>query len=532
MLKLVMGKGDIVGIEFNFSPRDYQLTARYDINTAIRENEHPLLVMPTGTGKSKTSAMIISDQIKLGKTVFVICPQVEIFNQLLGDYAFMNPGYVNDEGLKGINRKLYVCMAISLSNILHMIPEKLHPQIIVTDECHHSKADTWESIYKHFFKANRIGLTATPCRTDGKPLGDLYTKIIEPITIKEALNRGYLSPPIVITPEYFLQDIPVTDDIDEKKQAEILGEPQIIGNVLDTYERVLNGLPTLFACCGYKQANDTMMAFRQAGWVAEHIHGNLSSYDRKSLLKRTADGEINALFTVGVGIEGLDVSGLHALAYLRRTVSTTIYVQFNGRPMRLGKNKKNCFIIDFVGNCVIHGMPDRVRKWDLEKGDITDELEDQTAFQKCPDCGTFNHIDNTECHFCGCDLSDEAKKEGTCRRCKNWKKGECIHQDSMFKPCPIWLLFPGCPSFQKRGRSLPAVIDGELVAIDSEMNRYELKKRTEKTKEEIKNRIEQEEKKKMECEEVTAFEKRKIISKGLFADEVRRSLFADAIGGM
>ena len=329
--------------EFPFSPRDYQLEARYKVNESINKNSHPLLVMPTGTGKSKTSAMIISDQIKLGKIVYIIAPQIEIFNQLMEDYSFMNPGYVNDEGMKGQNRDLYVCMAISLVNILHLIPEKLHASVILTDECHHSKADTWESIYKYFYKANRIGMTATPVRTDGKPLGDLYTEIIEPITIKEALKRGYLTQPVVISPEEFLQDIPLTDEIDEKKQAELLGDPQIIGEVIDTYERVLNGLPTLFSCCSYDHARTVRNSFRDAGWIADHIHSGLSKDARKEMLKRISTGQTNVLVTVGIGIEGFDAPGIHALAYLRRTVSTTIFVQFNGRPMRLGANKKVLF---------------------------------------------------------------------------------------------------------------------------------------------------------------------------------------------
>lgn len=486
--------------------------------------------MPTGTGKSKTSAMIISDQIKLGKIVYIIAPQIEIFQQLLDDYSFLNPGYVNDEGMKGKDRKLYVCMAISLVNILPLISESLYPSVILTDECHHSKADTWESIYTFFHKANRIGMTATPVRTDGKPLGDLYTEIIEPITIKEALKAGYLTMPVVITPEEFLQDIPVTDEIDEKKQAEILGDPRIIGEVVDTYERILNGLPTLFSCCSFQHARDTRDSFRNAGWVADHVHSGLSKDERKAMLKRVGEGKTNVLVTVGIGIEGFDCPGIHALAYLRRTVSTTIFVQFNGRPMRLGENKKNCFILDFVGNCVIHGMPDRVRQWDLVEGEIIDD-ESETVMQKCPDCSVFNHIDNTECHWCGCDLTEEGKKEGTCRRCNNWKKGDCIYSDSLFKPCPIWLVLPGCPSYKRRGRTLPAVVDGELVAVTTDGQVHELRKRIDQKKQEIKERTEQEKKESEKLETIDSFEKRKIIRGGLFMDSNRRSLFMEALEG-
>jgi superfamily II DNA or RNA helicase len=517
---------------FPFKPRNYQLEARYNVNSAINNNEHPLLVMPTGTGKSKTSAMIISDQIKLGKIVFIICPQIEIFSQLLTDYAFLNPGYINDEGLKGQNRNLYVCMAISLVNILPLIPESLYPSVILTDECHHSKADTWQAIYDYFPKANRIGMTATPVRTDGKPLGDLYTEIIEPITIKEAVEQEFLTESIVITPEEFLQDIPFGDEINEKKQAELLGTPQIIGQVIETYERVLNGIPTLFACCSYSHAREMRDSFRLSGWVADHIHSGLSKDDRKSMLKRMGDNETNALFTVGIGIEGFDCSNIGALAYLRRTESTTIFVQFNGRPMRLGDNKPYCYILDFVGNCVIHGMPDRVRTWDLVEGEIIDNEDEKISFQKCPDCSVYNSIDKIECHWCGCDLTAEGKKEGTCRRCQNWKEGECSEHTDMIKACPIWLITPGCPSFHGKGRNLPQIVDGRLVAVKTNGQIHELKKRTEDKKQEIRENIEMEEKKNAECETIDSFEKRKIIRKGLFMDHNQREFFKESLGAL
>lgn len=513
---------------FPFTPRQYQLNGRYEVNKIINAGNHPLLVMPTGTGKTKTSAMIIYDQIQLGKTVYVICPQVEIFEQLLNDYSFMNPGYVNDEGMKGKDRSIYVCMALSLVNILPLINQSDYPDVIIVDEAHHSAADTWEEIYTFFYRANRVGMTATPVRTDGKPLGHLYTEIVEPITIKEAILQGFLTTPIVIGPEEFQYKIPLTDDIDEKVQAELLGTAQIIGDVIEAYDRVLNGLPMLIACCTYGHAEKVRDSFRDAGWIADHIHSGLSKADRKSMLNRVRSGKTNILTTVGIGIEGLDISGIYALAWLRRTESTTIKVQFEGRPMRLGENKDFCFIFDFVGNCVIHGMPDRVRKWDLEKGDITDGSEDKIDFRKCPDCGVYNHIDNLECHWCGADLSEEGRKDGTCRRCKNWKGLDGCSVGGDYEK---WLLHEGCESFKVKGRSLPAMIDGKLVAINTAGEIQELRDRVKEKKEEIAKKMIEEEEKKNSLEEIDSFEKRRIIQKGLFADGMQRSLFREALEG-
>jgi DNA repair protein RadD len=509
-------------LNFPFTPRDYQLTARYDVNRHLSSGGNPILVMPTGTGKSKTSSMIISDQIRLGKTVYVICPQVEIFSQLMDDYSFLNPGYVNDEGMRGRNRHLYVCMAISLYNILGMIDERNYPDIIITDESHHSAANTWEGIYSYFPKALRIGMTATPVRTDGKPLGDLYDKIIEPITIREALYRGYLTEPIVISPEEYEAHIP-TDETkeDREKQAEVLGDPKIIGDVIDTYERILNGKPMLVACATYEHAEKVRDEFRSAGWVSDHIHSKLQKHERKRMLSGTASGRINVLTTVGIGIEGMDIPGLYALAWLRRTMSTTIFVQFNGRPMRLSDGKENCFIFDFVGNCVIHGMPDRVRKWSLKTGE--DDEEDKEPFKKCWSCGTNNNPDNTECHWCGADLTDESKIPGTCPTCKYAKFDHCCFE------CHLWEKFPGCPSWKSRGRKLPAIVDGKLIAITTDGQRQEIQERIDAKKEEIQEAKEKEAAKKNRAEKISSVEKRKALQAGLFANTSRKSLFQEAL---
>lgn len=528
--------------EFHFTPRDYQLTARHEVNKHLNQKGNPILVMPTGTGKSKTSAMIISDRIKIGQTVYVIVPQIEIFNQLLDDYAFLNPGYISDEGMRGRERKLYVCMGLSLYNNLSMIPESLYPDVIVEDECHHAKASTIEAIYKFFGNALRMGMTATPVRTDMEPLGDVYDKIIEPITIETALEREYLTKPIVIAADELADKIPMKgNDFDEKIQAELLGTPQIIGDVIDTYERLLCGLPMLIACSTYDHAQKVRDSFRDAGWIAEHIHSGLSKIDRKMMLSGIAKGKINVLTTVGIGIEGFDAPGIYALAWLRRTMSTTIFVQFNGRPMRLADGKENCFILDFVGNCVIHGMPDRVRKWNLETGE--EEETDRVPWKKCPFCGTYNNPENDICHWCDADISEDGLKalDGTCRKCRHFNAnqaerifnentdrfGICNHEAF----CPFWLDFPGCPNFQKKGRSLPAMIDGNLVAIDTEGKRQELSERIQQKKEEQKEEKRQEEEKRMKAETITAFEKRKVLQAGLFANGNRRSLFKEALEG-
>jgi len=489
--------------------------------------------MPTGCGKTKTAAMIIYDRIQLGEIIYILAPQIEIFTQLLDEYAWMDPGYINDEGIRGASRRLYVCMAISLVNNLPIIPESIYPHVVITDEAHHSAADTWESIYSFFGNAQRIGLTATPMRTDNKPLGNLYTDIVETITINLALKKKFLTQPIVIIPDEWKLMIPMKgDDFDTNKQAELLGDPKIIGDVIDYYDRILCGLPCLVACSTYGHAEMMTKEFRKAGWISEHIHSGLNKYDRKSILNRTRSGDINLLCTVGIGIEGLDIAGIYGLIWLRRTRSTTIWVQFNGRPMRLLKNKKHCIIIDPIGNTVIHGMPDRVRVWDLEEGE-KDPEESTAPFITCPSCGVYNAVENLICHWCGYDLTF-IPLDGTCGKCKHHKKNlltATIFCDEL-GDTEKYTNIPGCPLFQKKGRMLPAMIDGELVAITTDGQIHSIKERVRKRKEEQSVRIQEKEEKRQSLEEISEAEKRKVLKDGMFKDGGRRLLFKEALEGM
>ena len=157
------------------SLRPYQTEARYQINTLLNASRHPVFVSPTGTGKTKTDVAIIADRISLGQRVYILTPQDEIFRQWVRDVATagLNPGMIANGRVQGASRMVYVCMPMTLVNLLPLIPEAIYPDVIITDECHHSAADTWEQIYRFFPDALRHGLTATPRRTDGKPLNHL-----------------------------------------------------------------------------------------------------------------------------------------------------------------------------------------------------------------------------------------------------------------------------------------------------------------------------------------------------------------------
>lgn len=480
------------------SLRPYQNEARYQVNTLMNAGRHPVLVMPTGTGKTKTAVQIISDQIALGRRVWVLVPSTEVFGQWVVEctMAGLSPGTIDQDGIKGRDRGVYICMPMSLINILSRIPEAIHPDVIIIDEAHHSAADTWESIFRFFPDAVRLGLTATPRRTDRRPLAPHYTDIVQTITMAEAIAAGYLARPLCIVPKQYHLDVSIRDgDYDPAEQARLLGEPQIIGDVLGSYRDIFAGLPVLVACSTFDHANSMTAAFRKAGWKWDHIHSKLPDAERKRMLREIRTGRLNGLCTVGVGIEGMDIPGLYGLIWLRRTLSLTIYLQFVGRCLRPMPGKKYGVILDPVGNLFIHGFPEADRVWSLEGIEPPDPDQAAPTMKECPFCGTYNATANEVCHFCGRVIvgedADAARKD-------------------------------------KNQRHLPAMVDGELVAVTSDGMAQSLAERAEKIRMESAADLAEEEKRQEKPPELlTSKEKADILREGLFAN--RRPLFREAL---
>lgn len=427
-----------MGIGRTMDTRQYQVDAQRQINTLLNARRNPVYLAPCGTGKTYTAAAIIADRISLGRRVYVLVPQVEIFDEwikVLSDTG-LNPGYINDEGVRGKARGVYVCMALSLLNVLPLLPESIYPDEIITDEMQHSLAASWEQIYGFFPNATLLGLTATLYHGSLRSFEHLYTDVVQTITKSQAIEQGHITKPMLVMPEEWASDVPKNgDDYDVEAQAEILGEPKIVGDVIDFYSRTFEGRPVIVPCATYGHAKMMTEAFNDAGWGFAHLHSLLGKHERKKILRAVAAGTINGICTVGIGIEGMSIHGLYGVLWLRRTASPIIWTQFNGRAERVVDGKEYYVCADFVGNSVIHGMPDRDLSWTIEQegAELPEGPTDETPVMvKCPHCGVMNSGMNIECHFCGGPLAFEDDGE-----------------------------------FNDTGR-FPAMVDGKLVVVESD----------------------------------------------------------------
>ncbi len=369
---------------------------------------------------------------------------------------------------------------------------------MLVHNCHHSAAHSWEVIYRFFDNATRLGLTATPRRTDGLGLDHLYTDIVQTIEPRQAIDEGYLAKPLLIVPELYHVKVPIRgDDYDPAIQAKMLGEPRIIGDVIAKYRAIFGGHPVLVACSTFGHAKAVTEAFQDAGWKWDHIHSELKTADRRMMLRKIKTGKLHGLCTVGIGIEGMDIPGLYGLIWLRRTLSLTIYLQFIGRVLRPLPGKENGVIVDPVGNLFIHGFPDTPRAWkltgrpDARRGDV--DLNDlELSISICPSCGVMNAGDNTLCHFCGADLSAEGS-EG------------------------------------RGARKIPAMVDGKMVIAEAAGGSVDLDARADAAIEELAEKEEEARKDAARLDDIGMDSKGDIIRKNLFSKKSRRTLFNETV---
>jgi superfamily II DNA or RNA helicase len=467
-------------------------------NTYLNNKISSVLVSPCGTGKTVTASALMVDRERFKKRVFILVPQIEIMNQWIDELTEwgLNPGYCNDEGFRGRNRSVYVCMYQSLIGKLSLIDESLYPDEIFIDETQHMLCKSIMDICEFFPNATRLGLTATLYHNSKQSFRPWYSEYFQTITKKQSIKKGYTTEPILIEPENYLSDFDIPalgEDYDMDVQASILGQTTIYGDMIGDYERLFNGRPVIVPCATFQQAKMLTEMFNDAGWNFDHLHSeSTSKHERKRILSDVASQRSNGICTVGIGVEGLSIKGLWGVMWACRTKSPIKWTQFNGRGERLYPGKQFCLILDYVGNAIIHGHPSDERKWNLDGVVFDDEDEDKVPFIKCWCCGTYNNPENIECHWCDAILSE--KPTGTIKR------------------------------------KLPAMVDGKLIAITTDGERIELENRSADKKDEQRCRTEKEEEERNTAEKIGSFEKRQIIEKGLFSSQLRRSLFSEALG--
>jgi superfamily II DNA or RNA helicase len=319
---------------------------------------------------------------KAGRYVWVILPRVEIKEQTIETFKRCEIPLDN----------IYIGLTITTANKI----EKLHkPDLILYDECHISVASTYWKISNAFPEAWIVGATASPIRTDDKPLGDLYQDIVEGVTVRWLINNHFLAP-------YEYYSVTVADVLSEDGSE--LMKPTVYGDVIENWKRLAGDKQTVIYCASVKHSMITAEKFREAGIKAEHFDGTTPAAERKKMVDRFKAGEIKVLCNCDLISMGFDMPDIGCVVLLRPTESTALYIQQSGRALRY-KPGKVAVIIDMVGNYQKFQLPDEPYEWSLEQSPKKRKLIDSEGNFTVRTCGNCFMVFKTApvCPYCGCE---------------------------------------------------------------------------------------------------------------------------------
>lgn len=377
--------------------RPYQDKAVAGVRMALKDGfRAPLLVSPTGSGKTVIFSYICKSAVDKGNRAYVLTHRVELLRQTsaaLRQFGVRH-GLVNPNYRPNPLASVQVCTVQTLVNRLGRYAA---PDLIIIDECHHATAGQYKVIISAYPKAVILGVTATPVRGDGKGLGvesgGVFDTIVYGPSVRELVDLGYLVRPRVFGPANKVDLSQVHTRMGEYRSDElydVMRKPSVTGDAIVEWERRAVGLPTVVFCVRVEHAMEVAQAFRDRGYRAEHVEGAMNDSDRQRILGGLADGSVDVVTSVDLISEGTDIPAIGCAILLRPTQSESLYLQQIGRAMRPYKGRTEAIVLDHAGNTLAHGSPMVNRDWSLdgvEKRNGKSRKNEDKA-QQCKACFT------------------------------------------------------------------------------------------------------------------------------------------------
>lgn len=385
-------------------PRDYQEEVIVDVRTELRNGKrYILVVLATGSGKTVIFSFIARSAAEKGNRVLILAHRDQLIKQAsrkLRDYGVRHgiimAGYTPDPV-----SKVQVASVQTLTRRLGKI--RFRPDIIIIDEAHLSAAKSYRDILDAFPEARVLGFTGSPCRLDGKPLGreagGIYDHMIQGISIKRLIERGFLVRPKVYGSEHELDLSGIKKsmgDYNVEQLAEVVDKPKITGDAVKMYQKICPDAPAVAWCVTVEHAEHVAAAFNAQGIRSEMLCGEHDSAYRDKVLAGLDSGEIKVVTFVGILIEGVDCPAISAIIMLRPTLSLSSYLQVIGRGLRpytspAGVKKDVCYVLDHASLWKRHGFADEEREWSLDvevkaKGSKKKAAEPQVEAIQCKAC--------------------------------------------------------------------------------------------------------------------------------------------------
>jgi DNA repair protein RadD len=234
---------------------------------------------------------------------------------------------------------------------------------LIIDEAHHSRARTYMRLVETYRGAVIVGLTATPCRSDGRGLGNIFEVLVECPSVADLTIAGYLVSARIFAPvRPNLSGISIArGDYIEARLADRMNTALLVGDIVEHWHRIGEGRPTVVFTVNVAHSVHVRNGFRRSGVLAEHVDGSTPLEERKTILDRFAAGGVDVICNCAVLTEGWDRPEASCLVLARSTRSLGLYRQMVGRVLRPALGIDVRFLRNKHGPCPICGGKDRFR---------------------------------------------------------------------------------------------------------------------------------------------------------------------------
>jgi DNA repair protein RadD len=371
-----------------------------------------IVVSPTGSGKTVMATALIRTVARGGRVLFLdhrreLTAQCSRKLHAAGiDHGIIQAGFPSRPGERVQVASVQSLHARAIRGSAMDMPEA---DLVIVDEAHHVRARTYQRIIEAYPDAIIIGLTATPCRADGRGLGNVFETMVEAPQIAELIELGHLVPTTVYAPSRpDLTGVAVRrGDYVETELAARVDTQKLVGDIVEHWHRLAERRRTVVFATGVKHSVHIRDEFRRAGVAAAHIDGTTPLEERDLILKQLAEHSIDVVVNCAVLTEGWDCPEVSCLVLARPTKSLGLFRQMVGRVLRTAPGKVDALIIDHAGAVFAHGKIEEPVIWPLHEDAKAENpaLMARARFEKpelttCPECSAVRWS-GQPCPVCG-----------------------------------------------------------------------------------------------------------------------------------
>lgn len=378
--------------------RDYQIENKVKIYDSWNKHRSVMLQMPTGTGKTRVFVSIAKDlhnwgaKNKRAVRVLILAHRKELIEQISENVGLkygLAHGLIISQSAEQRKYPFQVGSVPTLNRRLFKWAANDF-DVIIIDEAHHVKAQSYRNILNEYPNAKILGVTATPYRLNGAGFRPEFDDLIVSPSISEFIKRGYLSDYeyYSIRPESHLQAdidrmaVNMDGDYLDSAMSAVMDKDEIRANIVNSYLNIANGKKGIVYTVNKEHSRHLKERFISEGIKAEVVDSDTPREERDKIVSRFRKGDITVLLNVNIFSEGFDCPDVEFVQLARPTKSLSMYLQQVGRGLRTSDGKEKVIILDNVGLFNKFGFPSARRKWRYHfegkyKGEM---IEEQSAY--------------------------------------------------------------------------------------------------------------------------------------------------------